>query len=342
MKAEYKDFAVCLQDFFTRYLVREVGVSRQTMRSYRDTFMLLLQYLETACSIIPERICFEHLDKERIAGFLDWLEIHRLSSSATRNTRLAAIRSFYRYMMREDPMHLKQWKNVLTLRFKKEKQDVIKHLSIEGIKAILEEIPQDTCQGRRHLTLLSLLYNTGARVQEVINLTPLSLRLNKPATIELFGKGAKTRIVPLDHDMVGLLTGYIKETGLDNLVRNKAPLFCNSRGTTLTNPGITYILKRYARQARIKNPDLVPEIVSPHMLRHSKAMHLLQAGVNLVYIRDLLGHVSVTTTEIYARADSEAKREALEKAYKDIGITLPNVNTWERDPKLKAFLKSLS
>lgn len=336
MKAEYKDFAVCLQDFFTRYLVREVGVSQQTMRSYRDTFILLLQYLETVCSIIPERVCFERLDKERILGFLIWLETHRLSSSATRNTRLAAVRSFYRYMMREDPTHLQQWKSVLILRFKKEKQDVIKHLNIEGIKSILEEIPKDTCQGRRHLTLLSLLYNTGAPIQEVISLTPLSLRLNEPATIELFGKVSKTRIVPLDDAMVGLITGYIKEAELDNPERSKAPLFCNSWGkAALTNPGITYILQRYAGQARIKNPVLIPQTVSPHMLRHSKAMHLLQAGVNLVYIRDLLGHVSMTTTEIYARADSKAKREALEKAYKDRGITIPSGNSWERDSILK-------
>lgn len=342
MKAEYKDFAVCLQDFFTRYLVREVGVSQQTMRSYRDTFMLLLRYLETVYGIAPERVCLDQLDKTRVLSFLDWLETYRLSSSATRNTRLSAIRSFYRYMMREDPMHLQQWKDVLAIRFKKEKQDIVKYISIEGIRAILEEIPKDTLQGRRHLTLLSLLYNTGARVQEIINLTPLSLRLNKPATIELFGKGAKTRIVPLDDAMTGLLTGYIKETGLDNPLRSKSPLFTNSWGAALTTPGITYILQRYAKQARMKNSDLIPEMVSPHILRHSKAMHLLQAGVNIIYIRDLLGHVSVTTTEIYARADSNAKREALEKAYRDIGITLPKLNSWERDPKLKAFLKSLN
>lgn len=342
MKAEYKDFAVCLQDFFTRYLVREVGVSQQTMRSYRDTFMLLLRYLETVYGIAPERVCLDQLDKTRVLSFLDWLETYRLSSSATRNTRLSAIRSFYRYMMREDPMHLQQWKDVLAIRFKKEKQDIVKYISIEGIRAILEEIPKDTLQGRRHLTLLSLLYNTGARVQEIINLTPLSLRLNKPATIELFGKGAKIRIVPLDDAMTGLLTGYIKETGLDNPLRSKSPLFTNSWGAALTTPGITYILQRYAKQARMKNSDLIPEMVSPHILRHSKAMHLLQAGVNIIYIRDLLGHVSVTTTEIYARADSNAKREALEKAYRDIGITLPKLNSWERDPKLKAFLKSLN
>ena len=133
MKAEYKDFAVCLQDFFTRYLVREVGVSQQTMRSYRDTFMLLLRYLETVYGIAPERVCLDQLDKTRVLSFLDWLETYRLSSSATRNTRLSAIRSFYRYMMREDPMHLQQWKDVLAIRFKKEKQDIVKYISNEGI-----------------------------------------------------------------------------------------------------------------------------------------------------------------------------------------------------------------
>jgi site-specific recombinase XerD len=186
------------------------------------------------------------------------------------------------------------------------------------------------------------MYNTGARVQEMINLSPCDIRVSKPCTIELYGKGNKRRIVPLDENMMALLLNYIIENGLDQPQYAKNPLFFNSRGTRLTNPGITYVLKKYADMARSEHPDLIPEMISPHVLRHSKAMHLLQAGVNLIYIRDLLGHVSVQTTEVYARADSKAKREALEKAYADIGLTKPTAQTsWERDPKLKAFLKSL-
>ena len=216
------------------------------------------------------------------------------------------------------------------------------HLTIEGVKCLIEQVDASEPHGRRNLTLLSLMYNTGARVQEMINLSPGDIRVSKPYTIELFGKGNKKRIVPLDENMMALLLNYIKENGLDQPQYAKHPLFFNSRGARLTNPGITYVVKKYADMARSEHPDLIPEMISPHVLRHSKAMHLLQAGVNLIYIRDLLGHVSVQTTEVYARADSKAKREALEKAYADIGLTTPTAQTsWERDPKLKAFLKSL-
>lgn len=338
----YKDFATSVQDYFCKYMANEVGASQQTIRSYRDTFCLFIEYMEDRKGYKPDTIGLECLNRGVIVEFLDWLQVTKGCQSSTRNVRFAALRSYFRYLMYVDPVHLSQWKNILTIRFKKEQQNTVNHLTIEGIKCLLEQVDASDPHGRRNLTLLSLMYNTGARVQEMINLSPGDIRVSKPYTIELFGKGNKKRIVPLDENMMALLLNYIKENGLDQPQYAKHPLFFNSRGARLTNPGITYVVKKYADMARSEHPDLIPEMISPHVLRHSKAMHLLQAGVNLIYIRDLLGHVSVQTTEVYARADSKAKREALEKAYSDIGLTTPTAqNSWERDPKLKAFLKSL-
>lgn len=195
--------------------------------------------------------------------------------------------------------------------------------------------------GRRNLALIALMYDSGARVQEMIDLSPCSLRLDKPSHITLHGKGNKKRIVPLQSQQVTLLQAYMKENSLDMYANNQRPLFANNRGGRLTNAGITYILNGYAAMARMLKPELIPEI-SPHTLRHSKAMHLLQAGVNLIYIRDMLGHVSIQTTEIYARADSKQKRNALESAYIDIIPNVGNMGSWEKDSKLKGWLKNLS
>ena len=245
-------------------------------------------------------------------------------------------------MMYEDPVHLSHWKSICSVRIKREVRNSVKYLTVDGVKAVFEQIDTNTREGRRNLTLLSLMYNLGARVQEMIDLTPSSIRASKPYVIELFGKGAKKRLVPVDDNMMNLLGNYMKEYGLDRPGMDHHPLFFNSWRAKLSNPGITYILHKYASMARIAHPDMVPSMPTPHTFRHSRAMHLLQAGVNLVYIRDLLGHVSIQTTEIYARADSKLKREAIENAYRDLGITEPDVKSWEKDPKLKAFLKSLA
>lgn len=234
---------------------------------------------------------------------------------------------------------MSQWQSVRSIRLKRAGKSSVSYLTIDGIKCLLEQIPAETRNGRRDLALLSLLYDSGARVQELVDLTPSSLRLYKPYIVELSGKGMKKRIVPLQEKQTELLRAYIKEFGLDQPSMNMHPLFFNSWGEKLTGAGVTYILLKYARIAKIVKPELIPEKISPHVLRHSKAMHLLQGGVNLVYIRDILGHVSIQTTEIYARADSKLKQEALKNAYADVIDKEPS---WVKDPKLKVFLKNLA
>lgn len=213
---------------------------------------------------------------------------------------------------------------------------------MDGIKLLLAQIPTNTREGRRDLAMIALLYDSGARVQELIDLTPLDIHLVKPYYATLFGKGKKKRLVPLQEQQIALLKDYMEEQNLLKPSRNHRSLFTNNRGGKLSNAGITFILMRYVKSAHAVNPDLIPERISPHCLRHSKAMHLLQAGVNLVYIRDILGHVSIQTTEVYARADSKQKREALESAYIDVIPPIEGtIRSWEKDSKLKSWLKSL-
>jgi site-specific recombinase XerD len=292
--------------------------------------------------IKADRLSCGLLTKDVILRFLDWLQSSRQCGNATRNQRLAAIHSFFKYLQYEDPKRLAQWQNILSIKIKKMEKKSVNYLSVDGIHFLLQQIPADTKEGRRNLALIALLYDTGARVQELIDLTPSSLNLNKPCRVTLFGKGNKKRIVPLQEEQIKLLRLYMEEYRLNKPTFNQRPLFANNRGGKLTNSGITYILNIYAHNARILNPELIPDKISPHTLRHSKAMHLLQAGVNLVYIRDILGHVSIQTTEIYARVDSKLKREALEAAYVNVIPNLSIEGSWEKDDKLKSWLKNLT
>jgi site-specific recombinase XerD len=238
---------------------------------------------------------------------------------------------------------MEQWQKILTIKAMRTEGTTLNYLSAEGVKLLLAQPDTTTRNGRRHLAILSLMYETGARVQEMADLTVDSVRIShEPYTIRLYGKGRKARIVPLlAKEQVEILRGYMEEYHLDESGKGASPLFFNNRHEKLTREGISYILATYANLARKVSPDLIPERISCHSLRHSRAMHLLQAGVNLIYIRDLLGHVSIQTTDIYARADSKAKREALEKAYADL---LPNRDSdreWEKSKDLRDWLRDL-
>jgi len=342
MKAEVTDFAEYLESFFTDYLGAEQGVSKHTVRSYRDTFILLIDFMSNDQGIPIDKLLMVNLNRDVILSFLNWLQDNRKNSSSTRNQRYAAIRSFFEFLERKDPTRLATWQSIRSIKLKKTPASTVNYLTIDGIKCLLNQVPTNDRHGRRNLTLLSLLYETGARVQELVDLTPSCLRLDKPALVRLHGKGNKNRIVPLGEHQVDILTTYLQENRLNIPSQGERPLFFNSSGAKLTCSGVTYILKLYAAMARAVHPELIPEQISPHSLRHSKAMHLLQAGVNLVYIRDILGHVSVQTTEIYARADSKLKRESLEKASRDIFESEMGALSWERDKNLKVFLKGLA
>ena len=269
------DFAKYLTRFLSEYLPHQRNVSKNTIASYRDSFVQFINYMKDINGIPVERLLLKHLTRDNVINYLQWLHNTKKNTSATCNYRLAAIRSL-----------------------------------------LLAQPDTTSWKGRRHLALLSLMYDTGARVQEIADLTVDCVRIDTtPYTIRLTGKGRKTRIVPLAEAQVDILRSYMEENNLNDPNMMKKPLFFNGRHEKLTREGITYILKIYADMANKQQPEIIPKKISCHSIRHSKAMHLLQAGVNLVYIRDILGHVSIQTTDIYARADSKAKREALENAY---------------------------
>lgn len=332
------DFAYYLSAFFTKYLPGECGLSANTISSYRDTFLLLFHYLRDEKGVRIERLQLEDFRKELIRDFLDWIETGRHCSVATRNVRLTAIHSFFRYLQFECPDLLLEWQRILDIRVKKTERGTLNYVSLDGIRLLLQMPDQHTRTGRRDIALLSLMYDTGARVQEIADLTPSAVRLAAPSTVKLIGKGKKSRIVPLMDRQIDILSRYMVENKLDSPNANQYPLFPGRRGEKLTRAGISYILGKYARVARVQNASLIPPRLSPHCLRHSKAMHLLQSGVNLVYIRDLLGHVSVQTTEIYARTDSQNKREAIEQAYTDVNPEMKP--QWEANPGLIVWLRT--
>jgi integrase/recombinase XerD len=331
------DFSKYISDFISRYMPNEKGASANTITAYRDTFVLLLNFTQNEKHVNIEKLTLEKITKETIIEFLDWIQKERKCSNSTRNARLAAIHSFYRYLQYESLDYLNECQKILSIKFKKTKKESINYLTIEGIKLLLQQPDTRTSMGRRDLTLLSLMYDTGSRVQEVIDFTPSILRLNKPATIKIVGKGNKARLVPMLDAQTEHLKNYLKENQLNEPFANMYPLFFNSRKEKLTRAGINFIVQKYTKMARKENGMIIPDKISCHTFRHSKAMHLLQAGVNLVYIRDILGHVSIQTTEIYARADSKQKREALEKAYVNIN---PNEEPmWTKDENLITWLK---
>ena len=337
---ETTDFAKYLSAFLTKYLAGERNFSPNTILAYKDTFVRFINFMKERKNIEVQNLTLECITKDIVIEFLDWIQESRHCCNATRNYRLAALRSFFIYLQYENPERMYEWQKILTIKVKRHEKQCINYLTTDGIKLILEQPDQNTRSGRRNLALLSLMYDSGARVQEIIDLTPSSVRFDTPSIVKLFGKGRKARIVPLQEEQTVFLKIYMQENHLLEPYANQYPLFPNSRNEKLTRSGVTYILKSYVDLARKINPVKIPEKISCHSLRHSKAMHLLQAGVNLVYIRDLLGHVSVQTTDVYARADSKQKREAFEKAYVNLNPSTDKTKTWEKDDNLLEWLKS--
>lgn len=335
------DFAIHLSRFLSEYLPHERGMSHNTALAYRGTFMQFIRYMKEKQKIPVEKLTLDKLSKGIVVDFLEWIQNERNCSTSTRNYRLAAIHSFVSYLQYEDIAQLDRWQKILSIKMKKVEQKTINYLTTDAVKLLLEQPDRTTPQGRRNLALLALMYDTGARVQEIINLTPEAVNITStPYTVRLLGKGKKYRVVPLMEAQILLLKQYMEENHLMETCHLKHPLFFNSRKEKLTRTGVAYILSTYVKMARTINPKIIPDSISCHSLRHSKAMHLLQAGVNLVYIRDILGHVSVQTTEVYAKADSQQKREALEKNYLKLIPDTDTTRQWDNNRNLLEWLKN--
>ncbi len=327
-----------LSKFLTSHLAAERDLSPQTIASYRDAIRLLLTWFRDVQGTPPERLRLADIDRARVLAFLDWLQAERGNSASTRNQRLAAIKSFIRYTAIERPEFLGQATEIIVIKQKKIPSGNMVHLSGNEVKALLAEPDPATRRGLRDMVLLSTLYDTAARVQEICDLNTADVRVARPMVVTLHGKGSKTRRVPLMDPTGRLIQDYLSGRAPHPGVGKDAdPLFNGPQHSRLTRWGITKILARHVQSLRRRDPGYAAGVnVTPHVIRRTRAMHLLQAGVNLIYIRDLLGHADVSTTEIYARADAEAKRKAIEGAYQS--LTPEPLPDWTADQDLLAWL----
>lgn len=333
------DFAKYLTDYLSLYLPGQRNLSPNTITSYRDTFKLFVIFCREEKGISPEHLTLSHINDELVLMFMDWIETERKCSVATRNQRLAAIHAFFRYVQAELPERLLMHQRILSIPIKKTGKPSVSYLTAGALEAILNQPDRKTPAGRRDLMLLTVLYDSGARVQELIDLLVRDVRLTQPTTITLKGKGRKVRHVPLMSRTAVLMKDYLEEKHLTTTERSDHPLFFNSRNQKLTRAGVSYIIRKYVKAVKEENLIIVPDKISPHVFRHTKAMHLLQADVNLVYIRDFLGHSSVTTSEVYARADTRMKRLALEQAYSP--TIVDDVPAWQEDHDLLSWLQKI-
>ncbi len=332
------DFATHLTGFLSVYLPRQKNASKNTIASYRDTFKLLLRFCLAQKDIPVEKLSMSMLSHVIITDFLEWLEEERKCCIATRNQRLAAIHSFFRYAQYEEPSGILHFQKIIALPIKKSPKPSVPHLAPKTMKLLLSQPDKMTAKGRRDITLLSVLYDSGCRVQELTNLRIRDVVLDNPAVLILTGKGNKVRRVPVMKNTLTLLQRYLQEHSLDKDWKKDYPLFINKQRNKLSKEGISYIISQYVGSARRMSASM-PKRVTPHMFRHSKAMHLLQAGVNLIYIRDFLGHQDIKTTEIYVKCDSELKRRAIANAYPNIVDS--NLPDWNKDAALLDWLSNL-
>lgn len=335
------DFARLLSGFLNNYLPHEKGVSANTIKSYSYTFILFIKYMHENRNVPVTRLSFAHLNKDLVVGFLEWLQNERGCGEATRNQRLAAISSFIKYAEYMNPDHLLDCHQILSIPAKKAESKVLNYLDIDGLKLLLQQPNTQKPKGLRDLALISLMYESAARVQEIIDLTASSLfTTNKPYRVILHGKGNKYRSIPLPDKQVELLRQYMSYNGLLDRENAQKPLFPNYQGQKMTRNGVNNILVKYLQMAKEKNPSLVPDHLSCHSIRHTKAMLLLESKVELIHIRDFLGHKSVLTTEIYARMNPKFTFEAVKNAYKN--ITAENIPAWKGNNEIMVMLKNLA
>ncbi len=329
--------ACALKDFFSDNLPNLRGMSPHTIHSYRDCFTLLLRFVakQHGCSVT--KLDIEDLNAEQVTSFLHILESERGNSSTTRNIRLAAIHSFFRYLAGKHPVQLEHCQQILSIPYKRKIYRSVEYLEYDEMQSVFAAIDRTNGDGERDYALLVTMFNTGARVQEILDLRVCDLLLTKPYHVRLFGKGRKERVCPLWPQTARLLKELLEKR--PNLLSNEY-VFLNHRKQPLTRFGVRYILKKYCERAKKKNPTLSHKRLHPHSMRHSTAVHLLKSGVDIVTISHWLGHANINTTNRYANIDLDMKREAISKiAPSDTTIT--SVALWRADASILAWLESL-
>lgn len=306
------NFSTLITDFFVSHLASVRNVSRHTVMAYRDALKMLLCFAARLQNRMVDRVHLEDLTGEVVLEFLSHLETVRRNSVRTRNARLAAIHSFFRYVLSREPALASLCQRVLAIPFKKTTQRTLGYLSEDETKHLLSQVDRSRPYGERDYLLLALLYDTGARVQELLDLKPTDFRLESPAFVRMMGKGRRERLCPLLPQTARLVANFFSEQGRSP--QDNGAFFMNRSGRKLSRHGVRYLLKKYLAGVQKKIPSLSRRRISPHTLRHTKAMHLLQSGLPLITIKDILGHADVKSTEVYVQVDLEMKHKALESA----------------------------
>lgn len=326
-----------VQSYFTEYLPRQRGASVHTIRAYRDALALLFRFVAKQRGRSVASLQLGDLDANTVTHFLDHIEAERSNSAATRNCRRTAIRGFFKHVLRDDLAHSQQCMRVLAIPAKKARQRPATYLEAEDVRLIINMPDKRTHEGWRDYTLLLFLYNCGARVSEATGLRWVDLQLAAPRQVRLRGKGRKERLLPLWPETANALHR------LHGMARgaDQQCVFVNRHGQPLTRDGVAYILAKHATAAACNHPSLKRKHVTPHVMRHSCAVALLQSGTDVTVIRDYLGHASVATTSRYITTNLQTKRDAMQAFWKKAGIEPANTKPWKPKADLLAFLQSL-
>jgi integrase/recombinase XerD len=327
-----------IKRFFSHYLPVQKGLAANTILAYRDAIKLLLCYASDMLNKSVEQLCVEDIDESLVLDFLDHVENTRGCTPRTRNARLAAIRAFFSFIAREEPCLLLLCQKIRTIPLKRTEHKTVDYLEENQMQALLDSVELNSRNGVRDKALLLLLYNTGARVSEIVQLKVADLRLDGVAQVKLLGKGQKYRSCPLWPETVEALQDYLKQrTAKDPAAQQ---LFLNANCSPITRFGVRHIIGKYAILAKNQCPSIAAKAVNPHTIRHTTAMHLLRAGNDINMVSYWLGHADTNTTHIYVEIDMEMKQRMLQKAgapavKKPLPWQKPDVLQW-----LKALAKA--
>jgi site-specific recombinase XerD len=325
-----------MKRFFSHYLPVQKGLAVNTMLAYRDAVKLMLCYAADTLGRPLDRLVVEDISEKVVVAFLDHLEGQRGCSAGTRNARLAAIRALFTFIAREEPVLLQQCQRIRAIPLKRTEHKTVGYLEEKEMQAVLNAVDIDSRTGIRDRALLLLLYNTGARVSEIVALTIQDLRLSGAGQVHLLGKGKKHRACPLWPETVSALQDYLKERTPKEATSEM--LFLNANGATVTRFGIRHIVGKYAAASQLQCPAIKTKTVTPHTIRHTTAMHLLRAGNDINMVGYWLGHADINTTHVYLEIDMEMKRKMLEKTDSP---TIGRKKPWHR-PDILTWLNSLA
>lgn len=329
------DFACLVSEFLTEYLPLQRNYSKNTVLSYRDALKLLVVFITDTKGIRLTDFTMKRFDRQLIVEFLEWLR-NRGVSVSTSNQRLAAIKAFTEYAGCQSIEYMAPLQMVQTIKSKKASSREIVFLSVEQTTKLINQPDINTCTGLRHRTVMTLLYDSGCRVQELCDIRIRDVYTGANPTVRLHGKGNKHRTVTISEKTATLVSEYVRRQR--NTALEDEPLIINRTNEKISRDGINYIISKYVSEIRRTEPNF-PEKVHAHGFRHSKAMHMLAAGINIVYIRDFLGHEDISTTMIYSRADNRLKNEAINKLAPKV-VDDVNFQDWTKDQDLLSFLNS--